>query len=394
MCAIALPLLYRDVDLSYHNEVGLFPSWNGMVMVEGDSPDRLISPYKSEQLRTRQNKFVETILLTPSTGSSVSGLTWTYQWDDEGWGVETETQQNMWKAFVLLDRIQRLDINSMNSSHFTVIPPNVFVTASSICLGGSIPYAFFRSMIPRPETVTSLELNNLQGFGQLRDGFNTDEYLPDDLAQRTETEDSSGQPLLRHYGALRGHLRPFIGRFTSLQRLCLRTVGQDDCTDIHWSPDREKARYTEMAAFISALRSTLIVLAFEQGYQAKEAPGFGCRTDPRRRHQVGRPMDSFFMSYLLPVVAQGSWPQLKKVIIRGVGGALHNGGYRTWEPVNFSEFKAGQEQLQTAVGGADVTWEADAKHTYYLQAGSDYFPDGPWDQTVPWVATQSGFRDW
>jgi hypothetical protein len=356
-------------------------------MVLGNNPNRQIhqdSPL-SNNLKRRQERFISTILSHPSLGALVRTLTWTYQWYWENPYITSANQQKMWAAFLLLTRVEDLDICSFNTEEQLVTPPPLFPTASSVRIGGKMPYLFFRSFLSNPANITSLDIDNPQGFFQLKNGFHESAY-PRAHALLPETEGEDGYPLVRHYGPMRGHLRPLFNRFEKLQNLSIRTVGQDDSTDRHYLATREKSRYEEIAAFISSTANTLETLLFEQGIiQEGDLTGTTTFYDPRRVRQVGRPMDKYFLEHIHPILLSTEWKKLKKVSIHGVGGKPRglNGwrtpqvGFRTWEQYDPVMLEAAEDSLRMSLGeGVHLEWEAEVGRTFYLHEGSNYADRG------------------
>jgi hypothetical protein len=174
-----------------------------------------------------------------------------------------------------------------------------------------------------------------------------------------ETEGEDGYPLVRHYGPMRGHLRPFLNRFEKLQNLSIRTVRQDDSTDPHYLAAREKARYEEIAAFISSTANTFETLLFEQGIiQEGDLTGTTTFYGPSRVHQVGRLMDTYFLEFIRPILLLTEWKNLKKITIRGVGRKPRrlNGwrtpqaGFRTWEQYDPVMLETAENSLRMSLG--------------------------------------------
>ena len=235
-----------------------------------------------------------------------------------------------------------------------------------------MPYIFSRSFLSNPSRVTSLDLDNLQGFFQFKDGYCHPAYTASSVLP--ETEDEDGYPLLRHDGPMRGHLRPLINRFENLRRLFIRTIGHDDSTDRYYPASREEARYEEIAMFISSTAGTLETLVFEQGMLQEgelclSTVGWGSRP-----HQVGRPMDTYFLEFIHPILLSTEWKKLKKITIRGVGGKLRrlNGleippvRFGTWEQYDPAILETAEDSLRTSLGeGVLLEWEPEVGKPFY-----------------------------
>jgi hypothetical protein len=332
-------------------------------MVLGNNPNRQIHQDDplSKILQSRQEGFISAILSRPSLDALVRILTWTYQWHWENPYETDENQQKMWAAFQLLTRVEVLDICSFNTEEHLVTPPPLFPTASTVRIGGKMPYLFFRSFLSNPANIVSLDIDNTQGFFQTWNGYYEGvfySYYPSNISQIPEIEDSDGYPLVRHYGPMQGHLRPLLNRCENIRYLSIRTVGQDDSQSRHFLATREKARYEEIAHFFSSAAGTLETLVFEQGITQEGELSRGCRGDWRRGHQVGRPMDKYFLECIHPILLSTQWDKLKKITIRGVGGKPRglNGSrtprveFRTWEPDDPVVFEIAEDRLRLALG--------------------------------------------
>jgi hypothetical protein len=259
------------------------------------------------------------------------------KWEDTG-----SRLQGLWKAFQSLINVKRVIINTRGALQNYPVPPPLFSSASSLQLGGTLSYRLFRALLSAPKKLVRLKMDNVQGYGQFRDGVNPyDELIyPRQVSSVAETEDAEGNPLVRNHGPMIGHLLPLISHCTYLQHLSTSTIGQDDITDPAYNQTREERRYDAPAAFIASTRDALETLVFEQGIlrrRSQEPPNTGI--DRRTFHQVGRPTDTYFLQHILPVICSTEWKKLKRVVIRGVGGkprttdwnCLPPSGFKTWE---------------------------------------------------------------
>jgi hypothetical protein len=111
-------------------------------------------------------------------------------------------------------------------------------------------------------------------------------------------------------------LRPFYGRFDDLKSLCISTVSE--CH--RWQPISawDHRRYSDWARCIDSVRQQLSVLCFKQGYDQNLYANSECPRPgiPWADH---RPMDRLFKDWILPALLKDSWPQLKRMEIKGVG---------------------------------------------------------------------------
>jgi hypothetical protein len=184
------------------------------------------------------------------------------KWEDTG-----SRLQGLWKAFQSLINVKRVIINTRGALQNYPVPPPLFSSASSLQLGGTLSYRLFRALLSAPKKLVRLKMDNVQGYGQFRDGVNPyDELIyPRQVSSVAETEDAEGNPLVRNHGPMIGHLLPLISHCTYLQHLSTSTIGQDDITDPAYNQTREERRYDAPAAFIASTRDALETLVFEQG---------------------------------------------------------------------------------------------------------------------------------
>ena len=368
MCTLALPSLYRTVDISIHKHNR---SWFRWMCDPCPDPDEMIEMEEDgkvgeEQfnLATRQICFITAVLKNPSLARHVVSFTWTYQRPDFDALPNVEGgEKSIWEVFGLLQNVRDLDISFFLGYHewskgLTAPPPPLFPHASRIRIGGNATYAIFRSILSNPSKLISLDLDNIQAFRQIKDG----EGMKHTLWEAPETEDEDGWPLLRHAGPMYGHLNPLLGQFTNLQHLHLHVVGQQHYDNQGWPEDREEKRYAELAAFISSLKATLRTLVFDHGsyHEYFEAPVWDDDSDTSLREldcdveDLMRPMDAWFMKHILPVLGGTAWDVLEKLEINGVGGADQSYEQRLIdEALELGEVKL-RMQLSPKV---DLKWE-------------------------------------
>lgn len=226
------------------------------------------------------------------------------------------SEEPTWEAFKLLPNVKYLDFASLASQREHIVPPPLFPRVTHLRLLGQMSWNFLRAFTSalNPSQLISLEFDNLQDFGQMSEGEDLD--WSTDLSKLRECEDTEGNPIVRHPGAMRGHLRLLAGKCSGLKSLCLRSVGNDDDRVGRWSPTLDTERYNEWALFIKSVQPTLENLTIEQGLEFDNKSTLHCRPQPL---QVGRPMDARFTSTILPVLIEGYWPCLKRMTIMGIG---------------------------------------------------------------------------
>lgn len=185
-----------------------------------------------------------------------------------------------------------------------------------------------------PHSQTPQPWNNITPFGNSSDYFN------------------APGPMQNLLGAL-------AGKCTSLQTLHLRKVGPSDHLD--FSPlsfSKERDIYAEWALFLASVRPTLELLVIEQGE----------RLLPRADwvQPPVRPMDQLFGDAIFPVLADGGWRRMKRVVVRGVqewevDNGLGNGGRVRLD---------GREELRGAFGqGVEVVVGRTARTADHLGVG-------------------------
>ncbi|KAF7897906.1 uncharacterized protein EAF01_008872 [Botrytis porri] len=352
-----VPILYRHVNLSSHRTTS-----NDLIDLRGFA-------YTSLQHKDnvkRQNAFIDTILKLPTLGYFVLTLTWTIYPRQCSDNQKCEDNAKMWEAWKLLFRVKRLDIYSFAADWgdfiylpaqpayedylgpSAIITPAVFPEATVIRIGGLMPYNYFRACVSTPSIVASLEMENLQGLLQLRDGCNLsfhvvvcrniDHHFWRNQTRYKETKDESGIPVLRHAGPMRGHLQPLVGKFVRLEHLKISTAGREVSRDVRWSETREKKRYSEMANFIKSVAPKLVTFAFEQGVGLEPLQKWQLESYDytSTSSQSRRPMDDYFLKYLLPALLEGTWSQLRKFSIQGVCGNVRYETRHLLRYVNFT----------------------------------------------------------
>ncbi|CZR56368.1 uncharacterized protein PAC_06256 [Phialocephala subalpina] len=374
MHARGLSILYHRVDISCHNDEGLFLSIYQRSMVQGNNPLRKVEDSRARNFQRRQESFINTMIENSALGLLVIALTWTYQCTFHTWEEAERAQKRMSKGFQSLKRIKMVDICSFNREQHPIIPLAPFQTATSVKIGGRMPYAFFRAIVTASSRLVFLEIDNVQGFGQLRDGLDEELSYISHLASISETEDINGRPLVRHDGPMHGHLSELTGQCTSLRHLVIRTIGQKDATDYRWSRAREEKRYSEIADFIAATSDTLESLIFEQGKEPLE-DGKGLPAQGHR-NKAERPMDSFFFAHILPVLLNTPWPKLNNIAIHGVDPSRQSGrssganlGLSSLHPNDLSSEGMLRDILPK---GAGLVWKSRSENTFYLQSENNY----------------------
>lgn len=369
--------MYSRVDLSLHNEDGLYPG-QYCKQVLADNPYRLDFDVQ-DRCEAKQLIFINAINQNPEYARYVIRLTWTiFSRPCKDNEERLITEEPVWKAFKLLRNVKYLDIASLACHRERVAPPpapSFFPKVTHLRMSGQMSWTLVRTIIDSldPAQLVSLECNNLQDFGQCCEGNTLVTY---DLSTFPEFKDSLDNDVVRHPGVMRGHLRRLEGRCSKLRHLCLRSVGQDGEPDDIWSPTIDVARYQEWASFINSVRPTLNSLIIDQGLAFDHTNIDFCRGRPS---QVGRPMDTRFAKYLLPVLASGKWPCLKDLGIYGVGGESRY-VFGTFYPgeITTSSVKLGLSE-STALRGVNLDVRGEStKASFYIREMSPCYEDPSW----------------
>ncbi|KAI9752610.1 MAG: hypothetical protein M4579_005558 [Chaenotheca gracillima] len=362
---VGLPILNRNVDVSNHNDKGLFRSYYPKIKVESENLDRALTDAERESLHRRQESLVERLLDHPERGADIRSLTWTLRtWDnidEREYAEDPETEEDMWKAFQTMRNVQTVDIASVLYARELKAPPPLFASATSIRLLGQMSHVMARSILRSvdPSKLTTLVLDNVQDFGQKSEGVDLDASNP----ERKKESMYKGRPDCRFPGPMRSHLYPLVGKCTTLRHLSLHSIGQEAPWDSNrWGIEREVNRYKEWAAFINSVKPSLETLSLEQGVvPVRKDAGFCRTTDTRMKagypQNPPAPMDERFIQYILPVLKTGPWPKLEAMTLLGV-----------WRsPTSEEDRHAAVAQLQNALGPhVLLKTAASASKTFYF----------------------------
>lgn len=232
-------------------------------------------------------------------------------------------------------------------------------------------YAFVRAALlsSNPENWISLDVENLQDYGQFHDN---DIYNMGDLSLIPEVDDDQGNPIVRHPGPMRGHLRRLEGRCGNLRRLILRSVGQDEEDNARWSPSIDEARYQEWASFILSTCLTLQCLTIEQGLEPTATNIADCR-GRWGPFQYGLPMEDRFIDHLFPTLLSASFPKLKELHVYGIG-CPPNKDMNRWSKPKHPDIRGYvNEKLSVAFGSGvelEVSEHATKSFHYRLEGGT------------------------
>lgn len=174
---LSLPFLFRDIDLSCHNNGRLpehedpsFPLLFGVVM--SDYSDR----YRPRNLVTRQRAFLRLMTERPELATKVKALAWTLVWqdfDDEGLG---DIDLRTWDVFGLMRNVARLDLASLHEIGWEPFirqnPSRLFPAVTHLRLVGWMHRGLVKAILSSLDTsrLVHLNLDHLQDEGALPNG--------------------------------------------------------------------------------------------------------------------------------------------------------------------------------------------------------------------------------
>jgi hypothetical protein len=263
------------------------------------------------------------------------------------------------------------------------VPSPLFSTATSVSLSGIVGHGVLKSIFGSidPSKLRHLRLNNVQTFADPRQVLKSLSSTHINLTRRDRP------------GAVQGYLLPWVGRCPKLRSLHILTTAEfvdqsinqfgQQSTTWYLEVTDENNRYAEIGRFLDSVKHSLREFIFEHGPDIDyygNSPGrhtnqaFGGPT-----HDVALPMDVYFNSHILHVIAAGPWPKLEKIVVRGIGH---------WKPVDpwkeestpheiqylhrkTQDFRDRAELIWDAVGGytVDAIIEDEARQPFYrLQA--------------------------
>ncbi len=309
--AAAIPFLYREVDLSAHNQGRLqFTHDNGThyhIWADVYPPVFDLPP-----LAKKQQSFLSTILKNPPLGAYVRIFVWTFRsyWEPKpinSLSFNTcHLDTRIWEVFQHLTNVDKLDLGSLHQSwdkpYLGLPPPGIFSTVTDLRLSG----VMYRQVVFRivesidRSKLHSLELDNLQDPG-----------LASDLYPHYRSRRFIGMRMVISAGPMRGVLPALQGHCSSLRSLSVRKPGFTWYNGPQCMAADEES-YEEFAEFLCSVKMTIRSAAFEQGVPAN------WHYDHVGPDQVQRPMDRKFVCLVLPILMEESWPELRKVRIVGV----------------------------------------------------------------------------
>jgi hypothetical protein len=336
-------MLYRHVDLSCHRDMGRFVCYRDIYLSDIPPPEE--SDDLFSKLHRRQDLFFDAILTTPSRGELVLSLTWTYEWCDVHPRETGDRALRMGRAFALLSRIRKLDMCFFNreSSHICQAPR---APLRDLISGMGSAWDRVRGRTRTPDELFIITIHPREVLMSL-DWFST---LDGDVDQR------SAEVVF---------CKQLFGSTHTLNTALHYNVGVMS----RW--DRELRRYAGIAHFINSLRPTLTTLVLEHGIHVQSGQPVSLPHGSLMR--VGRPKNAFLLS-VLPALAEGPWPQLKTLSVRGLGpwlreqtqDGIHEHPYEYEDSETPADLEAAQDQVRAALGDdIRLYWEMATGRSLY-----------------------------
>lgn len=418
---ICRPIIFRKVDLSTHNRGTVrctFPTALQFLDTSWPEPsDSLKCNNIPPIMHKRQEAFLSALIRTPSLGEHVQSFSWTLLLLDSNRRTDSNIDpfainqsvvlppespfNQIWDVFASLKNVRKLDLAWLSRHHAMPlihgIPPVLFPAATSVRLAGVMPYTLAASiLLVKPQNLLHLDLDNLQQSGIIpsthidvvsAETNDRHQAKSSSNAPRTETPRPTPTPTpgpaLPHRqtrqpwnkpgpfetdgayfnapGPMQNLLGALAGKCTALTSLHLRKPGARDRFDFCRPACRRKEAdiCAEWAVFLASVRPTLECLVFEQGERCSP------RTDQAQPRV--RPMDQLFGDAIFPTLAaEGAWPRMEKVTVRGVQEWKVDDGTGAGEMVHMD----GRAELKAALGnGVEVVVSRRAREADHLGMG-------------------------
>lgn len=354
--AHCLPVLYRHVDLSFHNRGNLnFTYRRGTQMdYEFCDPSEIPIPTqttprginiafelynrfeKMSSTQPKQANFLKTMLAHPEYAPYVRSLSWTLlSWNHElpisiqlKEGIQQQMKQ-VWNVLGTLHNVKTLDLaylsNHLNTDLSRQCPAVLFFNATSIRLQGMMEHYLATSILHSidPAKLTHLCLDNLYDCGRKGPFVRYDGQWHADneeVGRGSYLVDQGRQAP----GPMSGLLGELEGRCTALKSLTLRTK-------LDWYEQsnpfalRDNTVYAEWAHFLQSVRNTLECFQFEQRPKVVSPQRVSASPSSNVVFLNVFYLDLDFLETIFQVLLQvGDWPRLKALNLKGVGPFSHN----------------------------------------------------------------------
>lgn len=328
-----LHVLYRCVDLKHRPGLTSIHSWDQMA-----------------DARTRQHRFVQTLLSHPEYGRLVRTFKGTLCiFDDDICRIfpyKDLSHKQLWQTMKLLTHVQNVDVGTTNRVAYRIkapwkqkhiptdfynaraykkrpdtqlpngfyrflaglrmtlpnpIPVDLFQSAASVRLVGHMQYDLAKSILGavNPVTLKHLCLDLVQ------------DYHVEHYQRKLSPGDKGDDGQIIGVGSITGLLTKLTGRCTALRTLILRRRGQNK-DGSGWHAAAEEASYMEWASFIHSVQGSVEKLLFAQYGDAIHGTPY---IDESAGFMI---MHQRFHQFILPALLSTNWPCLTVMAIQGV----------------------------------------------------------------------------
>ncbi|KAF2824053.1 hypothetical protein CC86DRAFT_63425 [Ophiobolus disseminans] len=187
-----------------------------------------------------------------------------------------------------------------------------------------------RILEPTHQRLQHIEINNLMQWSDADPPLPPFDSLQDLETHLTKVALVQVLPRTR---LMAGALDPLIDCCSNLTSLRITTIGQYEGFTAHQN-SRDDRMYESWARLLNSVRSHLRKFSFEQGVDRlkfeRQAQQTTSRTSRSFINKM-RPMDQLFVDWLLPVLLEAKWPEMRRMEIRGVGRCTKT-YYHMWRP--------------------------------------------------------------
>ncbi|KAH7092271.1 hypothetical protein FB567DRAFT_235218 [Paraphoma chrysanthemicola] len=339
---VSPPHLYHTIDLSSHHVKS-----NAESVPAGEhgvpfSSLRRKWTHQDYVANKKQERFMQTLKEHPALSRHVRSLCWTffdfstiapedfkdeelassyeylYDMTDEGFQVPIDTGKGkaVWQTIESMINVTSVDICWLDEGRRFILPQPLFPSLIRVRLSGIMTREMVQCILTYPARLERLELDNLLQWSEIEPPI---PKFPIFLEAATYWRDNANAHKVIHRGRLMAEsLNPVLGHCKSLSSLCIATVGNGDY--IEWSTDWEDRCYSAWARFIDSTRHQLRHFSFKQGVDHSHATR---GKEMWRRGRIvssnSRFLDLLFLSWILPTLVKSPWPNVQRMMIRGVG---------------------------------------------------------------------------
>ncbi|KAH7068317.1 hypothetical protein BKA63DRAFT_111994 [Paraphoma chrysanthemicola] len=351
---VSSPHLYHTIDLSSHNVRTNAEDVPDEERVVSFSSLRRKWTHQDYVAYKKQERFMQSLKAHPALSRHVRSLCWTIfdfstigeedfededlassykdlcDMTDEDFQVPIDTGKGkaVWQMFESMINVTSVDICWLDEGRRFTLPKPLFPSLIRVRLSGIMTREMVKCILTHPARLEHLELDNLLQWSEIEPPIPN---FPTFLEAATYWRDNANAHTVIHRSRLMADaLNPVLGQCQSLTSLCIATVGNGDY--IEWSTDWEDRCYSAWARFIDSTRHQLRHFSFKQGLDHSHATRgeVFCRRIIVRSNS--RLLDRLFLAWILPTLVKSPWPNVQRMIIRGVGYS-HDTEYRQQPPL-------------------------------------------------------------